>query len=340
MKKRTYLTTTSNRIQRFFKLSTKLFKKAKEKRLEDLIENHEFLYEKFPKKQWHVLDEIIYLTAETGVVGIKAETLAEKTGVSPRTISNFNENLLNTGEYVIERLRNSETNCAGLVYIDKKHKDFYEIMEHLFGLDKIQVIAKYSKAVAEPIAEPIAEQDFAETLDTQGIEGQKSDSHYYNYNNLNNLKDYTYSDVALKDMIIGLLSKHQKPQEMLHELYVVAKGIKNKFQNSLTASILDSLIVKSIKILFNSRYNNAYAFLSGTIKNLIDNALNTPKHHTEPAVAVTDEEKISQQDAIRQAKIDRAKNQNVPDWFKNDNPMPTSDPEAQKRKAMKRLGLI
>lgn len=48
---------------------------------------------------------------------------------------------------------------------------------------------------------------------------------------------------------------------MLHEFYVIAKGIKNKFKATMKESLLNSLIVKARKTLFNSRYSNAYAFL-------------------------------------------------------------------------------
>jgi len=169
----TLLTTTNKRAQFYYNYSGGLHsRQAKEKRLELLEDslNKQGLFadELFPMKQGKMLDKIIYDTTANGICKIGSTKLAEYANASTSTVTNFNRNLKITGQFIIGRLRNSRTNCGKLVYVDKLHTNFSEIMRDVFLLN------------AEQITELIAKQDFSESVGTVSIEPNKSTSNIIN----------------------------------------------------------------------------------------------------------------------------------------------------------------
>lgn len=181
------LTTTSERVQFFITYGEKCARDAKYKRMrrleEDLAARGEYISELFPRKQWQLLDAIIYKTSANGICKIGGDTLAADVGVSKRTISTFNRNLEATGQYIIARLRNSRTNCGKLVYVDMLHPNFEDIMRECFSLSASQV------------ATQIAEQENAENLDKTEL---KDENQSCNLNNLNNKTSKTNNNNIYK----------------------------------------------------------------------------------------------------------------------------------------------
>lgn len=159
------LTTTNQRVQFFISYGDQCARDSKFKRLkrleDDLLAKGQYITELFPRKQWQLLDEIVYNTAANGICKIGTDTLSAKIGVSARTISTFNRTLEGTGQYIIGRLRNSKTNCGKLVYVDVLHPNFKEIMRECFLLS------------ANQIAELIAEQEEPTNVDTTPLNDEK-----------------------------------------------------------------------------------------------------------------------------------------------------------------------
>lgn len=162
------LTATNQRVQFFITYGESCSKQAKEQRLtrleEALHKQGQFVEELFPMKQATMLDKILYDTSGNGICKIGAETLAEYAGASTRTVTTFNSALRATGQFVIGRLRNSKTNCGKLIYVDKLHANFKEIMREVFLLN------------ANQIAELTAEQDLKENVDTPALDDEKQTS--------------------------------------------------------------------------------------------------------------------------------------------------------------------
>jgi len=169
----TILTTTNQRAQFYYNYSGGSHsRQAKEKRLELLEESLNkqglFVDELFPMKQGKMLDKIIYDTTANGICKIGSAKLAEYADASTSTVTNFNRSLKVTGQFIIGRLRNSRTNCGKLVYVDKLHENFNDIMRDVFLLNTQQ------------ITELIAKQDFPESVGTVSIEQNKSTSNIIN----------------------------------------------------------------------------------------------------------------------------------------------------------------
>lgn len=181
------LTTTNQRVQFYYTYGNQCERISKYKRLkrleDDLLAKGQYITELFPRKQWELLDEIIYNTSANGICKIGTDTLSTKVGVSARTISTFNRTLEGTGQYIIGRLRNSKTNCGKLVYVDVLHPNFKEIMRECFLLS------------ANQIAELIAEQEEPTNVDTTPLNDEKQSC---NLNILNNKTSNTNNKYIYK----------------------------------------------------------------------------------------------------------------------------------------------
>lgn len=303
-----------------------------------------YTFEKlFPRKRYDILNELLLKLSQTGITKISVKKMANDSECSERTvISTVKYIKMIDNEILFARLMSTDKNNGHYIFVDKKHKNFKSIMKEVFMLKDDEI----AEQITEQNAYQIAELENAENVDTTSLKEEKEGSKVFKgfkgFKNHSSNDLYTYSDVNLKNTIDGLLTKNQKPKAMLHELYVIAKGIKNKFKATMKESLLNSLIVKAMKTLFNARYNNAYAFFSGTLTKMINNSLNPIESHTTP---VNDESEatnvIEQQDKLNKAKISNSKNKNIPNWFKKDTTKiaPTMDYEAKQREIMAKLGL-
>lgn len=185
------LTATNQRVQFYITFGEACNKQAKEERFKQLekslLDRGQFIDELFPKKQAAMLDKILYDTTGNGILKIGADKLAEYADASTRTVTNFNNALLSTDQFLIGRLKNSKTNCGKLIYVDKLHANFNEIMREVFLLDATQ------------IAELIAEQKQPENVDMTGIECENQPlNHFNSFNKTSFLNNNIYIDA--KDM--------------------------------------------------------------------------------------------------------------------------------------------
>lgn len=324
--------------------SNKNYSKARMKNFEQDVQQQGYIFEQlFPSKQFNVLTQLLIKLAQTGITKIKAETLAKDSECGITTVFKAVKAIKQADQIIVARLKSRGKNNGHYIFVDKLHANFKAIMKEVFMLDD-DSIEELNVVQAE--VQNVGLKN-AGNVDTTSVKGEKEGSKVFKgfkgFKNNHYSNDYhTYSDVELKNMIDGLLTKNQKPKAMLHELYVIAKGIKNKFKATMKESFLNSLIVKAMKTLFTSRYNNAYAFFSGTLTNMINNTLKPIESHIKP---VNDESEVinvfEQQDKLNKAKIFNNKNKNIPNWFKKDTTKiaPTMDYESKQREIMVRLGM-
>ncbi|WP_102693979.1 hypothetical protein [Rummeliibacillus pycnus] len=324
----------------------KNYSNARMKNFEQDVQQQGYIFNQlFPSKQFNVLTQLLIKLAQTGITKIKAETLAKDSECGITTVFKTVKSIKQVNQIVVARLKSRGKNNGHYIFVDKLHANFKAIMKEVFFLndDEIEELNIAQNEVQNVGLESVANVDISRLKEEK--EGSKVFKGFKVFKNHSSNDLCTYSDVNLKNSIEGLLSKHQKPQTMLHELYVIAKGIKNKFKNSLQESLFNSLIVKAMKTLFNARYNNAYAFFSGTLTKMINNTIKPIESDTKP---VNDEFEASeatnvfeQQDKLNKAKIANSKQQNIPDWFKKDTSkiQSTMDYEAKQREIMAKLCL-
>lgn len=172
------LTATNQRVQFYLNFTTdKPNTEAKCKRLKALKASLEecniMLDEAFSLKQLAVVDRIIYLTSGAGIAKVGADKLAEKCNVSKRTVTNAVKALKETGEYIVARLIKTKGGAGKYIFVDKKHKNFREIMREVFLLSDYKF--------AQLNAKQFAEQKNSKTLEAVSLEDEKISSNYNNF---------------------------------------------------------------------------------------------------------------------------------------------------------------
>ncbi|MBW3492084.1 helix-turn-helix domain-containing protein [Bacillus sp. FDAARGOS_1420] len=194
-------------------------------RIGDTNQSFESLFPARSKRK-EVMDHIVYMLSANGICKISAETLANKTDCSVRTVHAAVRALKQTGEIVVAGLADGKNKY---VFVLKMHPNFPVIMKEVFYIDTEQI--------AELNAGQVAEQEKAETLDTTELKSEKMSSNYNNsINSFNSLKQEKNNDiVSLTESIENELKKAQndaqKEFERIHTYYV------NEFQEMMYHTI-------------------------------------------------------------------------------------------------------
>ncbi|MEX0417099.1 cytosolic protein [Bacillus sp. C30] len=176
-------------------------------------ENNQSFERLFPvgSKRKDVMDHIVYMLSGNGICKISAETLARKADCSVRTVNAAVRVLKETNEVVVAGLADGKNKY---VFVLKMHTNFTTIMKEVFYID------------AEQSAGQVAEQKNSETLDTVGLEGEKTRSNYNNsINSFNSLKQEKNNDiVSLMESIENEFKEAQNDSkqefERVHTYYV------------------------------------------------------------------------------------------------------------------------
>lgn len=177
MEATTKLTAYNQDVQRYIEKGSpeakrEIIKTIKEESLKNGINFNRL----FPSgsKRMKVLDEIIYMLSNGGICKIASETLANNTGASVRTVNDAVKGIKELGMFIVAGLADGKNKY---VFVYKKHADFKGILANVFYLN------------AEQIAEQIAEQKKAETVDTKGVEGRNTSSNSINSSIIKQEKD-------------------------------------------------------------------------------------------------------------------------------------------------------
>lgn len=219
-KTRKVWTVSNERVQMILDQSAKPNKTAKKTRWEMLkatiAQIGEFFSEFFPNKQRDVLDEIVYMTAATGIAKIGAATLAKNADASERTVSTVVNKLKKIGDYLVARIGQA----GKYVFIDSKHANFQTIIEFLFGTNAPLVAA----SLAVPNAKPVATPKIPQPVEPQAFEAPKELSNYNNGSNgFSSLKDLDSKDITVynenamktEETVVKEIDKEQVRKEAL-----------------------------------------------------------------------------------------------------------------------------
>ncbi|MED3087146.1 cytosolic protein [Bacillus toyonensis] len=197
-------------------------------RIGDTNQSFESLFPARSKRK-EVMDHIVYMLSGNGICKISSETLASKADCSVRTVNATVRALKETEEVLVAGLADGKNKY---VFVLKMHPNFTTIMEEVFYINTEQI--------AELNAGQVAEQENAETLDTNGLKSKKMSSNYNNsINSFNSLKQEKNNDiVSLTESIENELKKTQndaqKEFERIHTYYV------NEFQEMMYHTIKSS----------------------------------------------------------------------------------------------------
>ncbi|MGX5632199.1 cytosolic protein [Bacillus thuringiensis] len=183
---------------------------AMRKRINDTNQSFESLFPSRSKRK-NVMDYIFYLLSGNGICKISAETLASKADCSVGTVNSAVRALKQTEEILVAGLADGKNKY---VFVLKIHPNFTTIMKKVFYVD------------VEQIKEQVVEQKNHETLETVGLETEKTSSNYNNsINSFNSLKQEKNNDiVSLTESIENELEEAQndaqKEFERVHTYYV------------------------------------------------------------------------------------------------------------------------
>lgn len=227
------LTANNERVQTymnsFFPLTKSEKKKIKEQRLkaisEALQQTGQFFSEIFPSKQKQVLDEILYLTAQSGIWKIGAESLSQRTGVSIRTVGSVIKKLKQGHDIFVAYIKRTNK----YIFVDCRHENFIDIMDFVFNIN------------ADTLADTFAERQNAESVDTKGLKGEKSTSNYnssFILLNMVNIINNIYNNAPLLRELKEQKPKEQKPKEhdvktIVEQQEVVKQYAANEYQMKL-----------------------------------------------------------------------------------------------------------
>ncbi|WP_200411255.1 helix-turn-helix domain-containing protein [Virgibacillus salexigens] len=154
-------------------------------------------------KKYKVLDIIIYLLSVGGICKVSGLTLAKKASVSIRTVYSAVKALKETGLFLVAGLADGKNKY---VFVYKNHADYQEILKNVFYINEIEEIEDINNENAGHVAEQVAEQGNAVTVDTQGFEGKKTNPISYNYfifeQEKNNIGDSVENDLLNSSQIL------------------------------------------------------------------------------------------------------------------------------------------
>ncbi|MEX0415982.1 cytosolic protein [Bacillus sp. C30] len=184
------------------------------KRIDDTNQSFERLFPSRSKRK-DVMDHIIYLLSGNGICKISAETLADKADCSVRTVTDTVRALKHTDEILVAGLADGKNKY---VFVLKTHPNFTTIMKEVFYIDADQI--------AELNANQVAEQKNHESLESVGLETEKTSSNYNNsINSLNSLKQEKNNDIvslteSIENEFKEAQNDEQKEFERVHTYYV------------------------------------------------------------------------------------------------------------------------
>lgn len=227
------LTACNEDVQRYLERpkkeeKEKIIKEIKEKALSEGINFNNMF--KSNTKQYQVLDTIIYLLSSSGICKISSTKLAEKAGVSKRTVYNAVSSIKKLGSIIVAGLSDGKNKY---IFLYKNHPDFNEILKNVFYLN------------ADQIAEQFAEQENAKPIAAEGIKEEKSDS--IHNTSFNKHEKYILRESIESDLSNNLQNEKHKAKTYLHNPYQKQLYTTLKFDSALHERIKDKSLIIALR---------------------------------------------------------------------------------------------
>lgn len=227
----TLLTAYNKDVQRYIqqgrRSGTKLKKTIMATIEESVIKSGISFESLFPSKTKRkaVMDEILFLLSGPGICKIESKTLAKKVDCSVRTVSDAVKNLKKTGQVLVCGLADGKNKY---VFVLKSHPNFRSIMQEVFFMKN-----------AEQIAGQIAEQKYAENVDSTELDVGNMRSNSINSINLKQERSF------IQHSIENDIQVSEKDSTVTREKLVSYTA--NKHQLMLFDNIMDYPFPQEIK---------------------------------------------------------------------------------------------
>lgn len=253
-----------------------------------------------------VLDEILYLTSNSGIATITGKRLKEKTGYGMTTIRAAVKALKESEQFIVAQTANGR--AGAYIFIDKEHENYPLIMKDLFDIDIEPIFFETeSELLSEHHNEGLSEHlQNAETLATTDVVDEKEDPISFNsFNSIKkDLKPKQEAPVNLYGKVCKLL-KVVKADALVTKLIRLAEKAKKNIIN-----FTDEHFMYALQESVNYGANDLEAYTAS----IIYNTASTRKENvTKRAVPVSLQKQVnrpqSAEEAV-QAQIEALEQQN------------------------------
>ena len=213
-----------------------------------------------------VLDEILYLTSNSGIATISGKRLKEKTGYGMTTIRAAVKALKESEQFIVAQTANGR--AGAYVFIDKEHENYPLIMKDLFDIDIEPIFFETeSELLNEHHNEGLSEHlQNAETLDTTDVVDEKEAP--ISFNSFNSLKKDLKPKQELASNLYGQVCKEMNVVGKNESVTAVMRTIE-KAKNDIDC-LTDDIALDAVKEAVHNKANDVAAYAYKVIKNLMN----------------------------------------------------------------------
>ena len=204
-------------------------------------------YYRMTDKSRKVIEIMTFMSREKGFVYIKQDTVAEKAGVTARTVRNIMRKLIEAGEVAVAYRRNQRTNAKGTpVYFFTKHP-YFKKWAKMLGLEVADV-----KPVEPPVMPDFQDEyldHFQEEKEDKPTESKAEESNSVSYHKrpykTDKLRDFSYISNSV------LTFAQEKGKEMMQKAVKIKEYWKERLQLCAEAlpKKMDDLHYKALEIV-------------------------------------------------------------------------------------------
>lgn len=233
-----------------------------------------------------VLDEILYLTSNSGIATITGKRLKEKTGYGMTTIRAAVKALKESEQFIVAQTANGR--AGAYIFIDKEHENYPLIMKDLFDIDIEPIFFETeSELLSEHHNEGLSEHlQNAETLATTDVVDEKEDP--ISFNSFNSIKKDLKPKQELASNLYGQVCKEMNVVGKDESVTAIMRTIEKAKKD--IDGLTDDIALDAVKEAVHNKANDVAAYAYKVIKNLM-NPQQSRTSHSKPVLQV-DESKL------------------------------------------------
>ena len=233
-----------------------------------------------------VLDEILYLTSNSGIATITGKRLKEKTGYGMTTIRAAVKALKESEQFIVAQTANGR--AGAYIFIDKEHENYPLIMKDLFDIDIEPIFFETeSELLSEHHNEGLSEHlQNAETLATTDVVDEKEDP--ISFNSFNSIKKDLKPKQELASNLYGQVCKEMNVVGKDESVTAIMRTIEKAKKD--IDGLTDDIALDAVKEAVHNKANDVAAYAYKVIKNLM-NPQQSRTSHSKPVPQV-DESKL------------------------------------------------
>ena len=233
-----------------------------------------------------VLDEILYLTSNSGIATITGKRLKEKTGYGMTTIRAAVKALKESEQFIVAQTANGR--AGAYIFIDKEHENYPLIMKDLFDIDIEPIFFETeSELLSEHHNEGLSEHlQNAETLATTDVVDEKEDP--ISFNSFNSIKKDLKPKQELASNLYGQVCKEMNVVGKDESVTAIMRTIEKAKKD--IDGLTDDIALDAVKEAVHNKANDVAAYAYKVIKNLM-NPQQIHTSHSKPVLRV-DESKL------------------------------------------------